>query len=168
MDGWLQGCMDDNFTRRKKKGFENLWKSWFPIQEPHLIHFYTWTFSWWLLFFDHFVEVLCYLYLCNVFLEMLQCLKKVTLQLDLHFRNRTRSQQGKYDKYSRLEIKFVLVQGKKPEFSARSVLAQDGSLAHITRVVNSEWQNAPGFSLRLKLCFPAWKGWTFQLSTAWS
>lgn len=168
MDGWLQGCMDDNFTRRKKKGFENLWKSWFPIQEPHLIHFYTWTFSWWLLFFDHFVEVLCYLYLCNVFLEMLQCLKKVTLQLDLHFRNWTRSQQGKYDKYSRLEIKFVLVQGKKTEFSARSVLAQDGSLAHITRVVNSEWQNAPGFSLRLKLCFPAWKGWTFQLSTAWS
>lgn len=100
----------------KKKGFENLWKSWFPIQEPHLIHFYTWTFSWWLLFFDHFVEVLCYLYLCNVFLEMLQCLKKVTLQLDLHFRNRTRSQQGKYDKYSRLEIKFVLVQGKKQNF----------------------------------------------------
>lgn len=45
---------------------------------------------------------------------MLQCLKKVTLQLDLHFGNRTRSQQGKYDKYSRLEIKFVLVQGKKP------------------------------------------------------
>lgn len=69
---------------------------------------------------------------------MLQCLKKVTLQLDLHFRNRTRSQEGKYDKYSRLEIKFVLVQGKKTEFSARSVLAQDGSLAHITRVVNSE------------------------------
>lgn len=63
--------------------------------------------------FDHFVEVLCYLYLCNVFLEMLQCLKKVTLQLDLHFRNWTRSQQGKYDKYSRLEIKFVLVQGEK-------------------------------------------------------
>lgn len=160
--------MDDNFTRRKKKRFWESLEILISHSRASSCTLLYMNISMVAAIFDHFVEVLCYLYLCNVFLEMLQCLKKVTLQLDLHFRNWKRSQQGKYDKYSRLEIKFVLVQGKKPEFSARSVLAQDGSLAHIRRVVNSEWQNAPGFSPRLKLCFPAWKGWTLQLSTAWS